>query len=93
MYVKTRKRGGFKDFEQQSPVYNAVRYNAFLFGDHEDRVIMESQCIKSEIRPLLLNYRLQKRRTGCKAMRSNLTLQSLTCVKRSLLNIINKTQH
>ena len=37
------ERSCFDQFEQQSLVYNKVRYSAFFHG-HDDLVIMESQC-------------------------------------------------
>ena len=32
------------EIEQQSRLYNAVRYNAFFPVDPDDRVLMELQC-------------------------------------------------
>ena len=44
-YVKNCERDRVIDFEQQSGVYNAVRYNAFFPVDPDDRVIIELQRI------------------------------------------------
>ena len=45
-YVKTCERGRVIVFEQQSHVYNAVRYNAFFPVAPYDGIIMESQCTR-----------------------------------------------
>ena len=48
-YVKTCERDRVKDFEQRSRVYIAC----FFLMDHDDRFIMELQCISIMIQSSL----------------------------------------